>query len=509
MRLQRTQSILQALALALLLVIVGMPLGACLLETLRLEESQGRATFVDLGARSYLINGLKSAVGAALLAGVAGAALAVARLPKGGRWVVLAGMIPLILPPTVYGLSWNALWAIPESEVLALARVVLALGLAYTPLVFLIVLAAQSLQDPAMDEAARLAGLSPIRRLFRIRLQALLPSASAGALAVFLLSFSSFEIPSALSWPSFPEAVYQRFQQTNTLGAPAGLAIAGALPALVLAWLCWRRFSLAPGKPLAFRLMIEEERLVVSWLVWILFITVAAVLPLAGLMHRVDGQVPLSAMRPDLVAGLRDTLPVVLSALVALLLLGWVLADLVVRSRVAALVVLVLVLLGMGLAPAVVGVGLIRAWIAMPEGGFIYGTNLAYVLALLARYLALPVLVFAAARRILPDAFEDSARLAGLGYLRRQLRLMMPVLALSWVALGASALAFMLGELGATTLLSAPGTELLSFRLHSRIHIGPESYVAAFSLQYALVVLALAALFWWGGQWVTRARRNL
>lgn len=503
----RIQTFLHVLAFALLLLIAALPLAMALVEVARADRPEGEI-FVELGARQYLLQGAAAAVGSAALAALAGTALAMAGVPRRMRWLGWAGLIPLVVPPTVYAIAWNALWPMSQSPVISLLRVVICMGLAFSPLVFAAVLAARSLQDPAMAETARMGGMAPLRRLFHVELSPLLGTVAAAALAVFLLSFSNYEMPAALSYNAFPEAIYQRFQQTNSIGAPALLAVAGIAPAAILAWLAWRHLQSHGSRSLVLGGRSSAYCGRHWFLVWIPYLLAAVVLPAGGLLARIQGKLPLQAMWPDLEEGMRHTLPVVLPALVICLLLGWVLADVVLVRKRTGLIVVTLAMLATGVAPAVLGIGIIRTWIQLPEGGFVYGTNKALILALLARYMALPVLIFAAARRLMPPDFEDSARLARVGYLRRTMRLTAPSLAMVWIATAVACMAFMLGELGATTLLSAPGTFLLSYRLHSRIHIGPESYVAAFSVIYGIVVLALSGLLWRLGIWIIGGGRR-
>lgn len=500
------QPSLHVFAFAFILIVIGLPVLACVLEIITADPEQG-AVFVELGAGQYLVQGILAASGAAIVATLLGTILALAGIPRRGALLILIALTPLVIPPSVYGIAWNALWMPPDSHWVAVIRISLCMGFMYAPIVLMLALAARSLQDPAVSESARLAGIGLIPRLVRIESGAIYGASSAGFLATFLLAFSNFEIPSALGYRSFPEAVYQRFQQTNSLGAPAAIAILGVLPAIVLACVCWTRI----GKP-AVRSLNANVRLpattALAWPAWSLFVVAAVLLPAAALMIRIGGKLPLAAMRMDLLEGLRDTIPVVGAAWIACLVIGWIAADLVLFRRQAGLVILILSLLGMGIAPAVIGVGIIRGWIHLPNGGFVYGTNISFILALLARYLALPILVFAAARKLLPRDIEESASMAGIGFGRLHGRVLMPMTGMVWVALSASIAALMLGELGATTLLSSPGTELLSFRLHSRIHIGPENYVAAFGFLYAVAVLLLFIVLLMAGLWIIRGGKG-
>src|SRR4051812_11602631 len=86
-------------------------------------------------------------------------------------------------------------------ELFTLTGMTLLEGLLWVPVVFLLTMPALSAMDPALEEAAAMAGATPLQVLRRVTLRLALP----GILAVFLLTFTraieSFEIPFLIGTP--------------------------------------------------------------------------------------------------------------------------------------------------------------------------------------------------------------------------------------------------------------------------------------------------------------------
>ncbi len=453
--------------------------------------------------------GVLTAAGAALVSALAGASLALAGLPRKAGWLAIAGISPLIIPPTVYALGWASIWPAPGTAWLAGIRCAVVMGLAFSPIAALACLSARRLQDPAISESARMAGMVGIRRLLRIEAPGLGAPLLASSSAVFLLSLSQFEIPSALNFNSFPEEIYARFNETYSISASAGTALLAAAPALILGFFLWRHFARSRrGRPAyVARGRIMKEGLA-PWAAWGAFLVVAFVWPMAGLAREGFDATAMRAMLPDLVEGLRDTLPVVACAAGLCLALGWATANYAMEHPRAGGMALSVAALPAALSAPVLGIGIILFWNRPEFGNLIYGGSGAWLLALTARFLAIAVLAILAGRSLLGEDFVNSARLAPVPGRLRHWRLLAPALGPLLAGLAALFFALMLGELGATTLLSAPGVELLSFRLHSRLHIGPETHVAALSVMFGATTLALSALIWLIGRFVILPSRT-
>jgi iron(III) transport system permease protein len=129
--------------------------------------------------------------------------------------VLALGMILAYLRPLpLVGVSLYGTWAI-----LLIAYLGRFLPVALRP-----VEAALSAADPALDEAARIHGVSPLRRMMRIAGPAAMPAAAAGALVIFMTAINELTL-SALLWSAGNETIgvqiFSLQYEGNSTGAAA------------------------------------------------------------------------------------------------------------------------------------------------------------------------------------------------------------------------------------------------------------------------------------------------
>ncbi|MEO0819152.1 MAG: iron ABC transporter permease [Pseudomonadota bacterium] len=113
-----------------------------------------------------------------------------------GLVISVAFILAFLKPVPVLGVSiYNTLW------IILLAYVCAFFSIALKP-----VSAAYLQLDPALDEAARVAGAGFARRMTRIALPLIAPAASSGAILVFLTAYNEVTV-SALLWSSGTETI--------------------------------------------------------------------------------------------------------------------------------------------------------------------------------------------------------------------------------------------------------------------------------------------------------------
>ncbi len=137
---------------------------------------------------------------------------------------ILTFLRPLpIVEVSLYGTAWIILLAY-------LARF-LALGL--RPVV-----AAFEAQDPALEEAARIAGAGPLTRLTRILLPGIAPAAGAGVLLIVMSAYNELTV-SALLWSRGNETVgvlvFNLYDEGNATAAAAASVVAILITCLAAA----------------------------------------------------------------------------------------------------------------------------------------------------------------------------------------------------------------------------------------------------------------------------------
>lgn len=232
------------------------------------------------GEAGALGNTLVIASGAAGLALVLGTPLALllfrTDLPLRGVFTVLF-TLPSAIPAFIWGMGWLSL-ASPRAgylnrllgegtlDIYGPAGIAFVEGLSGLPLVLLAGAAALRRVDPALEEAARVCGASPVRALLATTLPLALPSLLSGAVMVFLMAASAFGVPYLLGVSASPptRVLTTRIYELVLLGGDEGLGRASVLAtalllltpvALVATWALGRsgRVRLSAGKGVSSR----------------------------------------------------------------------------------------------------------------------------------------------------------------------------------------------------------------------------------------------------------------
>ncbi|HMQ35624.1 MAG TPA: ABC transporter permease subunit, partial [Chloroflexaceae bacterium] len=182
-----------ALGTAALSTLVALPVAWLTVATdLPLRRFWAVATLLPLAVPSY----------------IAGFAMIAVLGPRGLLQQLLAPLGIERLPP-IYGFG----------------GALLALTLCSYPYVLLTVRAALRRCDPAVEEAARSMGDSPLTVCFRVLLPQLRPAIAVGALLVALYSLSDFGAVSLLQFDSFTRAIYVQYRGSFDRSGAALLAI--------------------------------------------------------------------------------------------------------------------------------------------------------------------------------------------------------------------------------------------------------------------------------------------
>ncbi len=235
--------------LVLLGVAIGLP-GAPSLEALAvLTETKNLVALRE----SVVVSA--GAVFVAVVVGVPWAVLVERTDVPGARALAALGALPLAIPPYILAFGFRALFddrvglvPLPAflGDVDSRAGIAVVLGTAFLPLVVLRLRASLSAIDGSLEEAARVAGASPLRSLFDHTLPLVLPSLLSSMALVFVAAAASWGVPVLLGLAADPPVVVvtariavalQGGSLREALGLSLALAVtagvAFALPALL------------------------------------------------------------------------------------------------------------------------------------------------------------------------------------------------------------------------------------------------------------------------------------
>lgn len=422
---------------------------------------------------------------------------------RGRKAALVLHAFPMFLPPFLLALGWfylfgrSGLWGgFGASDALfSLGGSVAVEALAFAPVVTsLVALALQGI-DPSLVEAARVAA-RPSRVATRILLPLAWPAAALGALVVFALSLSELGVPMFLRVRSYTAAVFARLGAVQY--AP-GEALVLTLPMLLIAMALLflerrlvgpRSFSV-PGLRSAEEtvLPLGKWRPLASIIAWAG--AVATLFPFAGLAWRAS--TGFAALREWIGTGPQNSL--VSAAIAATLLTGIavVLGRAIALRRPGARALDSLTVLAFVTPAAVLGVGLIGVWNRSATQP-IYGTLAIIVIGFVARYAVLPTRTFALAVARASRHFEESAAVEGARFLRRLVRIVVPLHTKGIVAAWLLAFVFCFRDLETTILFYPAGSAPLTVRIITLEANGPEPVVAALALVHASIVAAALVL---------------
>ncbi len=302
-------------------LLVFGPLGLILYQSFLNEPFFSPTESLSLDAYSFILSdsGFRSAFGTSLLVSFGMTLIAV---PLGSllafllvrtdlpakKWLEPWLLVPIFLSPVVVAFGYVvavgpvgffSLWTkavlgrIPWN-LYSLAGLILIAGLTHVPHVFLYVSSALRNLDPAVEEAARVAGAGAWRIALTVSLPLVSPSILFSAALIFLLGFELFGLPLVLGDPAgLLVLTTYLYKITNLLGTPSYHLMAVVALCIValtfpLVYLQRRvlktagRFAVIGGKGQAFRPLPLGALRWPALAIVLLWLAVTVVLPLVG-----------------------------------------------------------------------------------------------------------------------------------------------------------------------------------------------------------------------------------
>jgi iron(III) transport system permease protein len=363
------------------------------------------------------------------------------------------------------------------------------------PVLFLFVYPAFQAMDATLEEAARMAGASGWRTIWRINFPLLLPALLASGILSFVVAMESFEIPQLLGTPAkifvFTTRIYDlaygghvaRFGPAMVL-AVLLLLITVSLIAAQWKLLKGRAYTTISGRGYQARPLDLGRWRWVPFAVIVGFFVVFGALPFAVLLLNSFMELSGFLSREMLTtrhwtdALGRTTLGVILSAMISYV---------VTRTTWAGRKILDMVAWGPWAVPGLVmALGFLWAFVWLP----IYGTLWLLVLVFVARGLPVGSRFFTATMVQLGAELEESARIHGASWLRAAMRIWVPLLRPA--ILGAWILLFVIAVrvLDLVVLLAGPGSRMLSADIFFWTVSGRQEAASVLALLQTALVMA-------------------
>ncbi|HHD72679.1 MAG TPA: iron ABC transporter permease [Epsilonproteobacteria bacterium] len=451
-----------------------------------------------------------------LLVGVPlGVILGKTDLPLRRTFAVLF-VTPLLIPSYIVAVSWfdllgseglladllgNPVAQMTNSFLFSLSGCVAVLFTIFLPIPMLLTMIFLRTIDPSLEEAGRLvSGWFGVLKGISIPL--ILPAVLLAAMLVFLLSFGEFSVPAYLRYDVFPVESFTQFSafyhfQAATAAAVPLVAVTLLLLLAEALFLQEKTYPLRPSATIgrSMTIALGPYRKGVFVLITLLGFVIV-ILPIVVLLIESAG---MDAYREALDrAGGSLLHSLYYAALGATLLtfvgffVGYLIHHRTVRywRMIDSVTIFLFALPG-----TVIGIGLISLW-NTPWTNFVYATPMIIILGYLAKYTALTSRITAAQLAQISPSMEEAAQVAGAGWFRRMVLIVIP---LSWRALLAGWIVgylFSLRDTEITMLVYPPGYETLPVRIYTLMANGSPQLIAALCIIMISAALLPAALLW-------------
>lgn len=395
-------------------------------------------------------------------------------------------------------------------------------GIDLLPISFLLSIVAFHSIDPAQEEAASMAGASPLRSFFGVSLRLASPGLLAGALIVFLDAFDSIEAPTFIGLrahlPTLSTSVYEA-----TDGTPSDLNLASAYGAgfLVLAALgLWayqrisarssrfstiggqnyrpRKFDLGPRRKYVvggacLAVLVFGFGLPVLVLLWASLLPFYAA-PSLDALHNVSLQNYSFILHyPTTLRAMRNSMVLAAGSATAGSLLTMVAAWLVVRSgNRRGRMLDMLVFLPKAFPGVVLGLSLLWIYISLPFN--LYGTLWVIGIAYVTRFMPMGMRFSHAAMVQLKPELEEAGHVSGATWTYTFRRIILPLVMSGFVTSWIYIAAYSFRELSASILLASPGSEVAAVTIFDLWNNGQTGPVAAFCITMLVLLLSMITL---------------
>jgi iron(III) transport system permease protein len=539
------------LALAALLLVLIVP-PALFLLNVSLHETEPDGSFGALTFRFYtqlfsgrfflpsLRNTLVYAAGSAAIAIGVGTmqALIVERTNTPGRRLAFfAAIVSLGVPHILYVVAWllllgrsgpvnDAIMALSQRaqaiDVYSMWGMALIEGIGFVPLTFLLMSAVLRAMDASFEEAAIVAGASPLRAFSAVTLRMGIPALCALAMLIFVRTFESFEVPALVGLAGninvLTTTIYQSVHRTGMPSYGEAGAYSIALVAIVTMLLIWQsrltryahKYQTITGKGFRPRILdLGAWRHITAAVLVVLFLVVT-VIPVAMLVFTsfqpfyegvsLDslGRLSLENYRVLLGPGsFRDAIvnTLVLGAATATVVVPFtaLCAWLVVRRVRGAALLDHLVTLPLVFPAIILSVAFLDVFVNMPLP--LYGTLISVVIASVVRYMPYGMrYAFTGALQIHPD-LEAAATLSGAARGALFIRIVLPLLAATLVSAWLVVFLLSVQAVSLPLLLVGPGSEVMAVTLFELWQNGQVTELASMGVVWIALMTAVSTLF--------------
>ena len=551
---KRTETLLIGLAIVVVAYLTLIPLVMLLYGSFNSSPPgvPGRFTwgnYAGLFRGSQMIvafeNSVIFSIGTSLVAFVGGVCLAwmTERTNMPLKKAIYASVLaPLIVPGLLTTIGWIMLFSRRAGllnliatqylgferpiEIYNMVGMIWILGSDQIPLAFLLLTAAFRSMDPALEEAAIIAGTGIVRTTFQVTFRILSPAILAVWIISFVRAIENFEVPALIGIPAgilvFATEVYLA---THKVPTDFGLASTFAVVYLAItavgifiylrATAVSERFTTVTGKgyrPAAFdlgawRYPLSLLTLVLAFIIFIL--PVLSVLWSSFLpFYMAPSQEALASLTLDNYRRLAH-LPLIhrafwnsfflgISSSTLVMLLTAFMAWIVVRTQWPGKGLLDFLAFSPIAVPGLVlGIAILWLYLTLPVP--IYGTIWILLIAYVIKYLPYGMRACSSSMHQIQKELEEASEMSGASWAYTFVRVILPLLVPGFVAGWIYVITHSFRELSTSIMLYRSGTEVLSVVIFELWDAGQYPELSALGMTLVVILVAISLLARWIG----------
>ena len=450
--------------------------------------------------------------------------------------LIVAALVPLIIPGLLYTISWimlgsqnvgfinqvsKALIGQPIVNIFSMAGMIWVEAAHTGPLVFLFMAAAFRSMDPALEESALVCGASRWTMLRRVTLPLVRPAIGGGMLIVAIKALEGFEVPALLGLPNkiyvFTSRIYFEVQNLD-FGAGGALSInllvLSMVGVLAVNKLRGGEKELATVTGKGFR----PQRIDLGRARWpiaigvVIWFVITAVLPFLVMVYTsflpyyqrfsfeafqkfslnnyrdlFDNEIFLQSVKNSLVLSIG-------SATIIMVLVGLA-AWLVVRSKLKGRTILdQLTFLPLVIPGLVMGVALSFVYLRNPLPWQIYGSIWILMISYVTRFMPYGMRYAVPALTQISPELEEAAQVAGASWWQSNRRIVLPLIMPGLLAGWLYIVITSIRELASSLLLYSPGNEVLAIVIWLFNEKGELTTVSAIGVLLVLALIVIVAI---------------
>ena len=404
--------------------------------------------------------------------------------------------LPILIPPYISTIAWmeflgargNLISISLPFSIYNLHTAIIIMSLSMFPIVTLLTSLAIRNLDSKLEETASLVA-NKKKVLNKITLPLIKPQIFIAGFFVFILTLSEYGVPSMLRINTYSNEIFAQFSAFFNLESAVILSLPLVITAILLItfynfWLKDKSFitlSTNSNKKNNF-LELSNSQKILSLIFVVLIISLAFFIPLSVLL--IESKLKLIEALILAQSQIFNSLWLATLGASLMTISGFFVAYFSKNSKYMDL----FILLPIAIPSSIIGISLIYFW-NTPYANLIYTTFIIIIIGYFIQFLPFVIKTFSPFLSQISPSVEESAKIARAGFLKRIVKIELPLAKHGILAGFVVGFVLCLRELGTTLLVAPPGIQTLPCRIETLMHYGNVEMVSSLSIILILMIL--------------------